>query len=50
MLTADRNTAMKDGELIAVPMATTAEIFAGAIVCASATGFATKGAVATTLT
>lgn len=33
-----------------VPVAATSHIFAGALVCASATGFATPGAVATTLT
>lgn len=49
-LTADRNTPMKDGELIAVPVAANAAIFAGALVAANATGFATKGATATTLT
>jgi hypothetical protein len=50
MLTADRNTPMTNGESIAVPMAATTEIFAGAMVCANATGYATKGAVSTTLT
>ncbi|MBT0664773.1 hypothetical protein KI809_10720 [Geobacter pelophilus] len=49
-LTADRNTQMKDGELIAVPMATNKKIFAGSMVAANATGFATPGATATTLT
>ncbi|MEW5903638.1 MAG: hypothetical protein AB1722_04750 [Pseudomonadota bacterium] len=49
-LTADRNTQMKDGELIAVPVATTKKIFAGSLVAANATGYATPGAVATTLT
>jgi hypothetical protein len=41
---------MKDGELIFVPVAAAVEIFAGGLVAASATGYATPGAVATTLT
>jgi hypothetical protein len=41
---------MKDGELISVPVAAGVKIFAGALVAASATGYATPGAVATTLT
>ena len=49
-LTADRNTAIKDGELIAVPVAATKKIFAGSLVAADANGYATPGAVATTLT
>lgn len=49
-LTADRNTPMKDGELISVPVAASVKIFAGALVAASSTGYATPGAVATTLT
>ena len=49
-LTADRNTLRKDGELIAVPMAANAKIFAGGIVVANATGYAAPGSVATTLT
>lgn len=49
-LSKDRNTQMKDGELISVPVATDVVIFAGALVAANATGFATPGAVATTLT
>lgn len=49
-LTQDRNTQMKDGELIPVPVAAAAKIFAGGIVAANATGFAVKGATATTLT
>lgn len=49
-LNADRNTPMKDGELISVPMAAAKKVFAGGIVCANATGFATPGATATTLT
>ena len=49
-LTEDRNTPMQDGELIAVPVATTKKIFAGSLVAANASGYATPGAVATTLT
>lgn len=49
MLTADRNTPMKDDGLIAVPMAAV-KIFGGSIVCANATGYATPGAVSTALT
>lgn len=49
-LTADRNTQMKDGELIGVPVAASVKIFAGSLVAANATGYATPGAVATTLT
>ncbi|WP_424682924.1 hypothetical protein [Frateuria sp. YIM B11624] len=50
MLAADRNTPSKDGKLIAVPVAAGAKIFAGALVAANATGYATRGATATTLT
>ena len=49
-LTADRNTPLKDTEVIVVPVAANTKIFAGALVAANATGFATKGATATTLT
>lgn len=49
-LTADRNTTMKDGELISVPVAANVKIYAGALVAANATGHATPGATATTLT
>lgn len=48
-LIADRNTTMSDGELIPVPMAAV-KIFAGGLVAANATGFATPGAVSTALT
>lgn len=43
-LVTDRNTPMKDGELIVVPVAAAMKIFAGAIVCANAAGYAVKGA------
>lgn len=49
-LAADRNTPMKDGELVSVPVATGVTIYAGALVVANASGYATPGAVATTLT
>lgn len=49
-LSQDRNTPFKDGELIAVPVAASAVIYAGALVVANATGFAAPGSVATTLT
>ena len=49
-LTADRNTPMQDGELVSVPVATAVTIYAGALVAANATGFATPGALSTTLT
>ncbi len=49
-LAADRNTPMKDGELIEVPVAANVKIYAGSLVAASAAGYATPGAVATTLT
>lgn len=48
-LTADRNTQMRDDELIAVPMAAV-KIFAGSLVAANATGYATPGAAVATLT
>lgn len=49
-LTADRNTPLKDGELVSVPVAANAKIFAGALVAANSTGYAAPGSVATTLT
>lgn len=49
-LAADRNTPMKDGELIAVPVATNVKIYAGALVVADSGGYAAPGSVATTLT
>lgn len=48
-LTADRNTPRKEGAQYARPVAAGAKIYAGALVCLSATGYATPGAVATTL-
>ena len=49
-LTQDRNTPYSDGEMIAVPVAANAVIFAGGIAVANASGFATVGSTATTLT
>lgn len=49
-LSQDRNTPFKDGELVAVPVAASAVIYAGALVVANASGFAAPGSVATTLT
>ena len=49
-LIAGRNTPFKDTQVIAVPMAANVKIYAGAIVCANATGFGTPGATSTTLT
>lgn len=48
-LTADRNTQMKDGELIAVPLAAV-KVYAGSLVAVNAAGYATPGAAAATLT
>jgi hypothetical protein len=48
-LTADRNTPRRDGVQFSRPVAATAHIYAGAIACLSATGYATPGTVATTL-
>lgn len=50
MLTADRNTHMKDGELLPVPVAANAVIHAGAITVANATGYGDKGTTALNLT
>jgi hypothetical protein len=49
-LTADRNTPMKDGEELQLPVAGGANIKAGAIVAAAADGYVQQGATATTLT
>jgi hypothetical protein len=47
-LTQDRNTPMRDGELVSAPVAAV-KIFAGSLVAINAAGYATPGAVATTL-
>lgn len=49
-LTADRNTPKQSAEQIGVPVAAAVKIFAGSLVAANASGFATPGATATTLT
>lgn len=49
-LTKDRNTPMKDGELVSVPVAASSEIFAGSLVVANASGYAAPGSTATGLT
>ncbi len=49
-LTKDRNTPMKDGELIAVPVAANAVIHAGGLAVANGSGYAAPGSTATTLT
>lgn len=46
-LTADRNTPNREGELFSFPVATNIKIYGGSIVMLNATGYATKGAVAT---
>jgi hypothetical protein len=48
-LTADRNTAMRDGQLVSLPVAASADIYAGALVALDANGNATPGATATGL-
>lgn len=49
-LTADRNTQMKDKELVPVLVAASTKVYAGGIACANATGFAVPGSAAATLT
>lgn len=48
-LTKDRDTARRQGEDFQHPVAAAKKIFAGSIVMLNATGYATPGAVATTL-
>lgn len=48
-LAADRNTIMKDGELLSLPMAAV-KIFAGALVAINSAGYATKGQAAVGMT
>ncbi|MDN3578706.1 hypothetical protein QWZ03_18220 [Chitinimonas viridis] len=48
--TQDRNTPLKDGQLIPVAVAAGTKIPGGVIVCANAAGFAVNGATASTLT
>ncbi len=49
-LTRDRNTALKNAEVIGVPVAATANIFAGALVAANVSGYAAPGRTAVGLT
>lgn len=49
-LSADRNTPMRDGELISVPVAATAKCYAGGMAVANASGYAAPGSTATGLT
>lgn len=49
-LTTARTTPQREGVIHARKVAATRKIYEGALVCLSATGFATPGAVATTLT
>lgn len=49
-LTQDRNTPMKDGELISFQVAAATKIYAGSLVVANATGYAAPGSAANTLT
>lgn len=48
-LTKERDTSRRDGDRSALGVAAATLIHAGSIVCRNAAGFATKGAVATTL-
>lgn len=48
-LTKDRNTVMREGEFLSLPVAAGKKIFAGSLVARDAAGNATPGAVATTL-
>lgn len=47
VLTADRNTPLREGDLFNLPVATNIKIYGGALVMKNAAGFVTKGAVAT---
>ena len=49
-LSADRNTPMRNTEILLVQVAGGVKIYAGSLVCFNANGFATPGATATTLT
>lgn len=48
-LTADRDTQRRDGVAFEFPVKTAVKLFAGSIAAIDATGYLTKGAVATTL-
>lgn len=49
-LAADRNTQRQDADVISVPVAAGAKIYAGALVVANATGYAAPGSKALNLT
>jgi hypothetical protein len=49
-LTVDRNTPYRNGDTISAPVAASTVIYAGALVCADASGNAVPGTTATTLT
>lgn len=49
-LTADRNTQMKDKELVSVLVAASSKVVAGGIACVNATGFAVPGSASAVLT
>ena len=49
VLTADRNTPVRDGSVLSAPVAGTKKIYAGALVARDSSGYATPGATATTL-
>jgi hypothetical protein len=48
-LAADRPTPRRSGQDLSLPVAASTKIYAGALVCVNASGYATKGAVSTTL-
>lgn len=48
-LTADRNTARRDGAEYAYPVAASVKLYAGSLACLDANGFVTPGATSTTL-
>ncbi|GMV76440.1 MAG: hypothetical protein AMXMBFR78_33890 [Rubrivivax sp.] len=48
-LTADRLTPRRDGKRVSLPVAASTRLYAGSLVCLNATGYATKGAISTTL-
>ncbi len=48
-LTADRNTTMRDGKIVSLPVAASVKIYAGALVARDSSGNATPGATSTSL-
>lgn len=49
-LTQDRDTRRRDGDLFSLPVAASAKIYGGAIVCINSSGYAVPGSTATGLT